>query len=180
VGWKECAAISGSIWPHEVDSVLRAMPFWEALRAQNRSKEVCIRMPVRSAKPAEDALLWIRDRDVGVVLMELNFLTAGEAKRCADKAARGLLCDGGKSWLAWVGGAALPNGLPEDTVYFSTVAPCMMPELTATLAAEHLEARLLEVVVEMFPMLRDQTNQHDRKRKMNIAAAWLLWGLRRR
>jgi hypothetical protein len=33
-----------------------------------------------------------------------------------------------------------------------------------------LDARLLEVVVEMFPMLRDQTNQHGRKRKMNIAA----------
>ena len=131
--------------------------FGVSLRARKLSKELSIRLPVRPIGTAEDALSWVRDRDVGVVLMELNFLTAGEAKRCADKAARGLLCDGGKSLLAWVGGVALPNGIATA-------------ELTPTLAAEHLDARLLEVVVEMFPMLRDQTNQHGRKRKMNIAA----------
>jgi hypothetical protein len=156
VGWKECAAISGSIWPHEVNSVLERMPFWASLRARKLSKELSIRLPVRPIGTAEDALSWVRDRDVGVVLLELNLLTPWEAKRCADSAASGLLCDGGKSLLAWVGGAALPNGIG-------------IVELTATLAAEHLDARLLEVVGGMFPLLRDQTQSHNRKRKMNIA-----------
>ena len=157
----ECVALVIYARPSEAGHLLASVAGFQNLLRYNLSRIISIRfrlLPVKVGKAYES---WLSDRDLGVIAFGFHCLSYTEMQSCESVIGNGLCIDEGKTVVMWISEAGF-GGVDADAT-----------ELDSEGVVMELEAGIVDALESGLCMLKEQTRNEKRRRKIHIAVRTL-------